>query len=252
MAMPDFGKMIGPLPLGAWLAVSGGGLGFMLYQRRQSSAVIMPAGGSVMDELPAGGDSNIGTGVNGSWVDVTPPPSVGIDPTPINNEEWGRSAVNWLIAQGYSPMNADTAIRKYLVGEKLSPQEFVLAGLALGHLHAPPETLPPSQEKPPAIPSGPYIPVPRVPRNPGPKAPIPKKPIPKSHPKPKPRKKVPPKKTPAPKPRARYYTVRPGDSLSKIAQKYYHKPDWQRIYNANKRKIHNPNLIIPGTRLLIP
>lgn len=46
------------------------------------------------------------------------------------------------------------------------------------------------------------------------------------------------------------YTVRPGDNLSKIAQKY--GTTWQKIYNDNKSVIgSNPNLIRPGQVLVI-
>ena len=51
------------------------------------------------------------------------------------------------------------------------------------------------------------------------------------------------------------YTVVDGDWLSKIAgmRKVYHDGSkWPQIYEANKDKIKNPNLIYPGWVLLIP
>ena len=54
-------------------------------------------------------------------------------------------------------------------------------------------------------------------------------------------------------PAARSYTVRSGDSLSKIADDYYgHAADWRWIYEANRSKISNPNNIYVGERLTIP
>jgi murein DD-endopeptidase MepM/ murein hydrolase activator NlpD len=51
----------------------------------------------------------------------------------------------------------------------------------------------------------------------------------------------------------RYYFVRPGDSLWKIAAKFYGQGyHWRRIYEANRDKIQNPNLIYPFQKLLIP
>jgi hypothetical protein len=52
---------------------------------------------------------------------------------------------------------------------------------------------------------------------------------------------------------SRSYTVRPGDTLSKIAQRFYGNPArWQWIYAANRSKIHNPDLIYVGEWLTIP
>ena len=47
------------------------------------------------------------------------------------------------------------------------------------------------------------------------------------------------------------YTVKSGDSLSKIA-KHYPGMTWQKIFEANKDKIKDPNLIFPGQELVIP
>ena len=59
----------------------------------------------------------------------------------------------------------------------------------------------------------------------------------------------------APKPQgvARTYTVVAGDSLSKIAKKFYGNPnEWRRIHEANKDVVKNPDLIPPGQVLQIP
>jgi nucleoid-associated protein YgaU len=50
-----------------------------------------------------------------------------------------------------------------------------------------------------------------------------------------------------------YYTVRGGDTLSKIASSYYHNADdWQFLYHENDKTVSDPNLIYVGQRLLIP
>ncbi len=46
------------------------------------------------------------------------------------------------------------------------------------------------------------------------------------------------------------YTVQPGDSLSKIGAKY--GISWQKIYEANRDKINDPDKIYPGQELVIP
>lgn len=48
------------------------------------------------------------------------------------------------------------------------------------------------------------------------------------------------------------YTVVRGDNLSAIAQRFYGRQDWQKIYNANRNQIANPNLIYAGQVLNIP
>ena len=49
------------------------------------------------------------------------------------------------------------------------------------------------------------------------------------------------------------YTVKSGDSLSKIAKHLYGDANsWHKIYDANRDKIKNPDLIQPGQVLTIP
>jgi nucleoid-associated protein YgaU len=53
----------------------------------------------------------------------------------------------------------------------------------------------------------------------------------------------------------RTYVVRPGDSLSSIAQHFYgpgHGAWWHGIYDANRDTLHDPGLIYPGEKLRIP
>lgn len=49
------------------------------------------------------------------------------------------------------------------------------------------------------------------------------------------------------------YTVKAGDSLSAIAKREYGDAgQWKRIFEANRDKIDNPDLIHPGQELTIP
>ena len=49
------------------------------------------------------------------------------------------------------------------------------------------------------------------------------------------------------------YTVREGDTLSKIARAHYGDASkWPRIYEANRDIIEDPDLIYPGQTLTIP
>jgi len=54
-------------------------------------------------------------------------------------------------------------------------------------------------------------------------------------------------------PASRSYTVRIGDTLSSIAQRFYGNPaDWRWLYQVNRSVIHNPNVIRPGEVLNVP
>ena len=46
------------------------------------------------------------------------------------------------------------------------------------------------------------------------------------------------------------YTVQSGDSLSKIGERY--GVSWQKIFDANRDKLDNPDKIFPGQELTIP
>lgn len=59
--------------------------------------------------------------------------------------------------------------------------------------------------------------------------------------------------SPAPTTQNKTYTVVQGDTLWAIAKKFYgNGSKYGMIYNANKDKIKNPNLIYPGQVLIIP
>jgi len=62
-----------------------------------------------------------------------------------------------------------------------------------------------------------------------------------------------PKAAPAAPPPVETYTVVAGDSLSKIAKRFYGDAKlWRRIFEANRDQIENPDLIRPGQKLKIP
>jgi nucleoid-associated protein YgaU len=57
----------------------------------------------------------------------------------------------------------------------------------------------------------------------------------------------------APAGQAQTYTVESGDSLSKIAKRVYGDASkWHAIFEANRDKIKNPDLIHPGEVLSLP
>lgn len=51
----------------------------------------------------------------------------------------------------------------------------------------------------------------------------------------------------------RTYTVKPGDSLSKISQEFYGSANqYMKIFEANKNTLKDPDKIAPGMELVIP
>jgi uncharacterized protein YidB (DUF937 family) len=55
------------------------------------------------------------------------------------------------------------------------------------------------------------------------------------------------------RPPEQVYTVASGDSLSKIAKRFYGDANqWRRIFDANRDQLENPDLIHPGQELKIP
>lgn len=244
---PDLGKMVGPLPLGAWLAVVGGGLGFALYSRRQSAAAA-PAAGTVDD---TSGVPGVGDGSVGGWQSTSPTDSQNtgggsVAPPITDNDSWGRAAEVWAIGHGYPPLAVDTAVRAYLSGDDPGVQGSAIISAILAGIGPPPTPLP-AATYPPSSPTPTPAPTP-VPS-----------PIPRHNPIPVPRLR--PRAHPvASHMNVRYYTVARGDTLSRIGQRF-HVP-WQHIYAANRAGVKradgsrgfvvSPNIIRPGWRLVIP
>ena len=49
------------------------------------------------------------------------------------------------------------------------------------------------------------------------------------------------------------YTVEPGDTLSSIASKFFDDANqWRKVHQANRKRIKDPNVLVPGTKLSIP
>lgn len=54
-------------------------------------------------------------------------------------------------------------------------------------------------------------------------------------------------------PEFQFYTIVRGDSLSKIAKKFYGNANkWPALFEANREVIENPDLIYPGQQIRVP
>lgn len=62
-----------------------------------------------------------------------------------------------------------------------------------------------------------------------------------------------PKAQPSPAPNRKTYTVQDGDTLSGIAQRAYGNASaWPKIFEANQNVLGNPDVIFPGTEIVLP
>lgn len=238
MAGIDFGKQYGPLPLGAWVAVIGGGLGIALYSRKKALDAATSAPAIVED-----GSGVPGVGTGPGWLAIPPPSDAPSGaPQPATNEEWGRAAIGHLIAQGYDANMADSAVRKYLEAAQLGIQEYALIRVALQKLGSPPVPLPPGPDAPIVPPVVPPVVIPPPP------PPVPTQPPPSV-------------------PAIRIHVVSPwptkGSTLWGISGIYYGNGNrWPEIYAANRAGtrrpdgspgfISNPNYLRPGDRVYVP
>lgn len=227
--------MIGPLPAGAWMAVVAGGFAFMLYTRHAASS------STAASSTPVDVSGGTGAGGSGMWTDVTPPDGSAAGPGAITtDDQWKISAVDYLIGKGYDPGLADSAIRKYMDGAKLSVSEYALVREALLHLGEPPQPLGAPLYDNPSIPGTGHVPPPPT------HVPAPHQPPPLPKPSP----------NPVPKPtNRRTYTTKHGDTLWTIALHYYGNPlKWRDILAANPGKVPNndPRRLQPNTVLVIP
>lgn len=109
--LPDLGQMIGPLPLGGWVAVVGGGLGLAYVAKRSG-------GGGDAEEVPEAPPPYPAIpGTAGPRNLPAAPPDTTQAPPPItDNGEWISQAVRQLTTLGYAPYTTQQCLARYLEG----------------------------------------------------------------------------------------------------------------------------------------
>lgn len=155
MAGLDLSKQVGPLPLGAWIVVVGGGLGIAYYTRKSGT------GTDPEPEIDTSGQPGVGTGAVGGWTPTSPSGTPASNTNPTTNEEWAYQAKQLLIGLGYPATTVSSAIDKYVNGLTPSIQEYTLVGIALAKIGPLPQTLPTGPAEPTPTPTKPttYNPV---------------------------------------------------------------------------------------------
>lgn len=235
-----FSKQIGPLPVGVWVILVVGGLAMAYYFARNQKAGDTTVSESSPQEGVGGLDTSVISG---------PPPKA----TYTTNDEWASAAINWAIANNFDPQLSVDAVTRRLEGQQLSTAENAIIRAIFKNV-GPPPLLPPAPENPPSSPPPPTPPPPGAPPPPH-VTPRPGGVI--TIPRPRPAPHTPPK--PRPKPRPKSITVTVGrwpawnSTLWGLSQHYYGNGKyWRRIYDANRNKIKNPNVLHVGWRLVIP
>lgn len=131
----DLGKKVGPLPLGVWIAVVGGGLALAFFVNRRTA-----------NTLPLLPDSDVGTGGSASQGGFTyDPPSSGggggsaAPSTYDTNDAWGRAAILYLLSEGKDPGKVTLAVSRYLGEQPLTAEYQAMVSLAIAKLGPPPQ-----------------------------------------------------------------------------------------------------------------
>lgn len=229
-ALSGVSEKLGKLPPMAIVVVVGGALAIAYFVNRGGSGT--QASGGVLP--PESGNG----GMTPGWVGVDPPVNNPTTPGYQDNEAWGAAAVGWLVGYGIGAVEAGTAVRAYLSSEKLTVRQKNLIDLVS-------KKAPDGIGPPPNIPAGGGVDDPPPVQNDPPKQ------------NPPPTTTPPPASGPIPGWTGRVFQVKPwpapGSSLWTIAGIVYGNPKrWPDIYNANRDRISNPNVIRTGQWLRIP
>lgn len=223
-------EKLGKLPPMAIVAVVGGALAIAYFTNRSNgNSAAVPV--AVPEEAGMGGMSP-------GWISTGPPTNNPTTPGYQDNEAWGSAAVGWLIGYGIGAVEAGTAVRKYLNSDKLTQREKNLIDLVS-------KKAPDGIGPPPNIPAGGGVDDPApIPNTPTPTTPTPTTPTPAG---------------PIAGWNGRVFQVKkwpqPGSSLWTISGLVYgaaNQTGVNKIYNANRDRISNPNIVHPGQWLRIP
>lgn len=131
---------LGPFVVWQWLAIAAGGVILSAALSRWWGPSAPAAGDDGLDLAPTGGVGAIDNA-------ATPPAPT----TPTTNEEWIKAGVAVLIREGRTGWLSDQALRRYVAGWPLSPEQLSAVDLAIVRIGPPPEGAPAIQlEVPPA------------------------------------------------------------------------------------------------------
>lgn len=131
-------KQVGPLPMGVWLAIIGGGLVISFYISNKNSK----GGKNAEGTNTSAPSALVYTGVGGNSSDTTNATA----PTTAKfqtNEAWAVAAKNYLISQGIDGKEASDAVDLYINGQALNAKQNAMVSNAIRGVGSPPNSLPP-------------------------------------------------------------------------------------------------------------
>ncbi len=130
------------VPIGVWLLLGLGAVGYIIYKRRSTAAATAPVASTGSGDYQAAGDS-AGDSTDEDSGSADSGTSTSSTSTYSDNGAWGVAAVNWLVAHGYDATTSNQAVNLYLASEALTTQEQAMVNLAITALGAPPQLVPP-------------------------------------------------------------------------------------------------------------
>ncbi len=110
MKLPNLGQMVGPLPLGGWVAVVGGGLGLAYVARKRGGDEEEAEEPEPVDPFPATPATSGPTFLRPSL------PAEPSAPPVTDNGEWVALAVRALVVKGYAPYTTQQCLQRFLEG----------------------------------------------------------------------------------------------------------------------------------------
>jgi hypothetical protein len=157
------GKKVGPLPLGAWIAIAAV-IFYVVYKRNNSSTgtagqqtdpagnvgTINPATGYVYGSAEDQAASSSGSSSLGSSSDSGSGGST-VAGQYADNNAWAVAAINYLVSIGVDATSANTAITQFLASQQLTTQQQGEVNLAIQRLGAPPSPPEPGGSTPPVV-----------------------------------------------------------------------------------------------------
>lgn len=138
-------REVGPLPVWGWgVAVVGGlGVGYVV-QRSFQSATTGGGGGDGGDQgaVDPGGPTGDLSGTQGS-VGLPGGPAQRDEPSgPTTNRQWRSFSLTWAMDNGHDPVDVETALGRYLAGQRVTETGAGIIRGVLRHVGRPPEGAP--------------------------------------------------------------------------------------------------------------